>query len=73
MAAGHWFEIELNNGTVVQKRFMSSLGAKRYCSRYYVNDAAFVNFVDIDRATNIQRCTRLYAKKDGKWEPLFEK
>lgn len=47
MANTHWFEVELNEG-VVEQHFLTSLGAKRYCSKTFSDDVSVVysiNFV----------------------------
>ena len=72
MAKFHWFEIKLNDGTAVDHHFLTSLGAKRYCSSLLTeeqrNQVASINFVKIDSESNVVEDRAVSVRLLGKWQ-----
>ena len=71
MAKFHWFEIKLNDGTAIDRRFLTTLGAKRYCSSLTEeqrNQVASINFVKIDGETNVVKDRAVSVRLLGKWQ-----
>ena len=71
MAKFHWFEIKLNDSTAIDRHFLTSLGAKRYCSSLLTEEQrdqiASINFVKIDCDSNVIEDRAVYVRLLGKW------
>lgn len=71
MAKTHWFEVKLVDGSSIDQRFLTSLGAKRYCSSLLSEEQrdqlASINFVKIDSDSTVVEDRVLYVRLLDKW------